>query len=487
MEKSDPILSGKYPAKSHAANVGQYLRKRQEDANDGIIYLEGQKTRMNEDNDQEAPFRQRRYFHYLSGCDLPDSYLIYNLSTQHLTLFIPPIDPDSVIWSGLPLSPHDALKNYDVDEVRTSTDVASYLERALNIHKHPNAAKVWAIEDQISTPSLLNDAPNHDKHTIDLTHLKHAIEECRVIKDSYEIALIKHANAITTLAHTAVLQAACTATNERELEAIFIERCIANGSRTQAYDPIVASGTNAATLHYVSNDAALDLELDPATSDNHDDEKGKKQRKKTLLLDAGAEYKCYASDVTRTYPLSHHQPHTFDRESLNIYNLVLRMQKSCLDMLKAGSIWDEIHAHAHYIAIAGLLSLGILRVDEGEGEGKDDTKDEAKSISKNKKAIETIFAAKTSVAFFPHGLGHYLGLDTHDTGGRPNYSDPDPMYRYLRVRGPVPAGSVITVEPGIYFCRFIIEPYLADPSHRRFINEGVLERYWGVGGVRIEG
>jgi len=132
-------------------------------------------------------------------------------------------------------------------------------------------------------------------------------------------------------------------------------------------------------------------------------------------------------------------------------------------MLRAGVRWDDVHAHAHRVAIAGLLRLGIL-----------------------KGVAEDIFAARTSVAFFPHGLGHYLGMDTHDSGGNPDYTDSDPMFRYLRVRGTLPAGSVITVEPGIYFCRFIIEPYLTDPKHKGFIDEGVLEKYWDVGGIRIE-
>lgn len=102
------------------------------------------------------------------------------------------------------------------------------------------------------------------------------------------------------------------------------------------------------------------------------------------------------------------------------------MQSQCTAMLKDGVSWDEVHLLAHRIAIDGLLSLGILKGDKDE-----------------------ILKARTSVAFFPHGLGHYLGMDTHDTGGHPNYDDADRLFRYLRVRGNLPAGSVITVEPGV--------------------------------------
>jgi Xaa-Pro dipeptidase len=102
-------------------------------------------------------------------------------------------------------------------------------------------------------------------------------------------------------------------------------------------------------------------------------------------------------------------------------------------MLREGIDWDDVHIKAHELAIEGLLELGILKGDKEE-------------ILKN----------RTSVAFFPHGLGHYLGMDTHDTGGHANYEDKDTMFRYLRVRGKLPAGSIITVEPGV--CLF-------HPSH----------------------
>jgi Xaa-Pro dipeptidase len=262
-----------------------------------------------------------------------------------------------------------------------------------------------------------------------------------VVKTPYEVALIRKANEISTAAHINVMKAARNAKTESELYGVWIKSCIERNAENQAYHSIVAAGENGATLHYVKN---------------NDSTAGKD----VLLLDAGCEVDCYASDITRTFPISGE----FSRESLNIYNIVLSMQKKCMAAIKAGMKWDDIHELAHKVAIDGLLSLGLLRGDPAD-----------------------ILKARTSVAFFPHGLGHYLGMDTHDTGGNPNYSDKDPMFRYLRLRGVVPAGSVLTVEPGIYFCRFIIEPYLKDEAHKKFIDESVLEKYWSVGGVRIEG
>lgn len=315
--------------------------------------------------------------------------------------------------------------------MRTSNEVNPYLSG----NETPKKA-IFAIDGHVSDQTTFLSFD-----TKDMTNLKLAIEECRVVKDGYEIALIKKANQISGIAHRAVLKAAKHANNERQLAAIFVERCTAHGSFNQAYSPIVASGTDASTLHYVKNNKNI--------SPGH----------LNLLLDAGGEYNCYASDVTRTFPTNG----KFTPESANIYRIVLDMQTQCMTRLKAGVEWDGIHSLAHKIAVDGLLKIGILK-----GKAAD------------------ILQARTSTAFFPHGLGHFMGMDTHDTGGRANYSDPNIMFRYLRVRRPLPAGCVITVEPGIYFCRFIIEPYLKDPKHSQFVDRDVLERYWSVGGVRIE-
>lgn len=338
-----------------------------------------------------------------------------------------------MIWSGLPPSPEDALSAYDVDAVLHTTALSTHLSSS----SVPQNATIHAIADQVTASTPF---PTHA--TLDLSLVKPAIERSRVVKDAYEVALIRRANAVSSAAHAAALRAARTARSERELQAAFLERCVALGCPQQAYAGIFAAGTNAATLHYVRNDEPLQARLN-------------------VLLDAAAEERCYAADVTRTFPISG----TFSRESAAVYGIVLEMQTKCIEALKGGVVWDEMHVLAHRILIRGLLGLGLLK---GGTEGE-------------------ILEARTSVAFLPHGLGHYLGMDTHDTGGNANYQDKDPIFRYLRVRGKVPAGAVITVEPGCYFCRFILEPYLKDEKHGKYIDEEVLERYWSVGGVRIEG
>jgi len=319
---------------------------------------------------------------------------------------------------------------YDVDEVLTTDQLKDFFSN------HASST-VLAIDKQVSS-----DTPFSSSATIDTQHLRNSIDECRVIKDDHELALIRRANHISGLAHRDVFRAVKTAKNERELEAIFVARCMREGCRQQAYDSILASGTDASTLHYVRNNKAIS----PGTLN--------------LLIDAGGEYNCYAADITRTFPINGR----FSPESKQIYALVLRMQTEAYSMLRAGVLWEDVHARAHKVAIAGLLELGIL----------------------HNGTADDIFAARTSTKFFPHGLGHMLGMDTHDTGGHANYSDPDPMFRYLRIRGRLPAGAIVTNEPGVYFCKFILEPALKDERHKKYIDKDVLERYWQVGGVRIE-
>ncbi|KAL8243937.1 hypothetical protein R6Q59_010195 [Mikania micrantha] len=424
------LTKQKYPARAHCQRVAAYLAA-QGLNKASVIFLEAQKTTMREDDDQSVPFRQRRPFFYLSGCKLPDAYLTYNIPEDYLTLFIPPIDPDSVIWAGLPESKEEAFEKYDVDQVMYTDEINPHLATFSTL----KTSTIFLIPEQVS--EHIEFFPLMGRN---LCALRHAIDECRVVKDEYEIELIRKANQISTLAHIEAQKAARHAENEQELYGAFIGTCISNGAHEQAYHSICASGTSCSTLHYTRNDSPLQSRLN-------------------VLLDAGAEYNGYCADVTRTFPLTGQ----FTPESQTIYNIVKSMQDEAFKILKAGVQWETVHELTHRVAVRGLLKAGILIGDE-----------------------EHIMKKRISVAFYPHGLGHYLGMDTHDTGGHPNYDDKDTMFKFLRVRGQVPAGAVITVEPGIYFCHFILDPVLKDPSLSKYINRKVLDQYWDVGGVRIE-
>lgn len=386
-------------------------------------------------------YRQRRHFFYLTGCDLPDCYFAYDIVADTSTLWIPPVEPEYVMWAGMPLMPDEALRRYDVDCVKTTDELLRGGDSIRNMLSKQRTT-IMAIKDRANLDIYQSDALEGSRPEINFDWARKSIEACRVVKDEHEIAMIRHANIVSSYAHEQVLASVKRASNEQELNAVFVMHCHANGCREQAYGCICAGGTNASSLHYVHNDMPLEGRLN-------------------LLLDAGCEYNCYCSDITRTFPLTG----TFTKQSKEVYELVLRMQTECMEMIKAGVRWEDVHMKAHMVALDGLRKLGILK----------------KELS-----VEKILESKVTTRFFPHGLGHYLGMDTHDVGGNANYEDPDEMFRYLRVRGTLPVNSVITNEPGIYFRRYPLEQELQDGKWDGIIDQDVLRPYWAVGGVRIE-
>lgn len=218
----------------------------------------------------QASYSQRRYFYYLTGCNLADCHFAYDIASSKSILFIPPIDPDDVIWSGLPVSIDDALALYDVDEVRFTNEINPTLA---HLAAQSPKSTVFALAGQVSDNITFLEFANKD-----FAALKDAIELSRVVKDEFEVAMMRKANHISSLAHKAVVQRARTAEYERELEAAFLDVCVAHGAKEMAYHPILAGGKAAATLHYVDNNAPL---------------KGKQN----VLIDAGAEWENYASDI----------------------------------------------------------------------------------------------------------------------------------------------------------------------------------------------
>ncbi|KAK3678403.1 hypothetical protein LTR78_001700 [Recurvomyces mirabilis] len=442
-----PPPTGKYTAKSHCRRVAKWIADNGGPSS-GIVYVEGQSMKMTEARKVKLGLppqlttteRQRRHFYYLTGCDLPDCFFAYDIAADKSTLWIPPVDPEYVMWAGMPLLKEEALERYDVDEVLTSDELQSGKSLLNMLSKQETI--IMVIKDRADLAIFHADEVQKQKPKIDYDWTRKAIEACRVVKDDHEIAMIRHANVVSSYAHEQILAAVKHAKNERELNAVFVMHCHANGCREQAYGCICASGTNASTLHYVHNDMPL-------------------QGRLNLLIDAGCEYNCYCSDITRTFPLDG----KFTKESREVYDLVLHMQTECMKLIRAGVLWEDVHMRAHTLAAEGLRELGIIE---------------------KKLSTSEILDSHVTTRFFPHGLGHYLGMDTHDVGGNANYEDPNPFFAYLRIRGKLPAGAVVTNEPGIYFRQYPMEQELKDGKWDGIVDQDVLKRYWDVGGVRIE-
>ncbi|KAF9872713.1 metallopeptidase family M24 [Colletotrichum karsti] len=459
-----PAIPDRYPAKLHARKVAAELKAKGE----SLIFLEGEPSRTFEDSDMGPTFRQRRYFYYLSGANFADCAVTYEVARDRLILWIPYVEPRQVLWFGHTPGIAECLRKFDVDDVRYTNQ----LDRFVYDHL-PEKSTLYVIHRN-QTPDSAKLRHELGDTYVDWTSLQPAIDQARVIKTDYEVDMIRKANAVSAAAHRRVAERLLSLENEAQIDAIFQAYCTAAGAKDQAYAIIAGSGPNAGTLHYDANNEDL-------------------YERDVVVLDAGCEWHCYASDITRTLPI----PGRFSDEAGAIHAVVQRMQDECIEMIRPGTLFFDLHIHASRVAQEGLMRLGVLSGDP-----------------------EAIWEAGTVAAFFPHGLGHHVGLEVHDVTGR------ERLLLFNEVRGgrnvakremvtaemmsvmavltptaraaasvPPPykgrqhlqKNMIVTVEPGVYFCKEYIEGYfLNNPRHAKFISKSALEKYYRVGGVRIE-
>ncbi|KAL4934382.1 aminopeptidase P family protein [Aspergillus undulatus] len=420
----------KYPAKQHARRVAAKLGVR-----DGLIYLVGKATINYGDSDQPRPFRQRRYFYYLSGVDEADCYLTYDIRNDLLTLYVPDFSLQHAIWMGPTLTVDEARQRYDADRFRYYAALRDDLKSWVD--QYNKGSPVYILHSS-QRPEI-----SSEELRLDDESLIPAMDAARETKDEYEIRMIRQASKISGLAHRRILENIHRMSNEAEIEGLFLDTCVSHGAKNQAYEIIAGSGPNAAVLHYVKNNEPL-------------------SGRQLVCLDAGAEWDCYASDVTRTFPLGQDWPSTYAKD---IYALVEEMQEECIKRVKPGIRFRNLHELAHVIAIKGLQRLGILK----DG------------------SVEEIRRSGASSVFFPHGLGHHLGLECHDVSTQPITANGRPSREFIpQMSTPLlQEGMVLTIEPGIYFNKLALENARSLPL-AKYINLEEAEKYIPVGGVRIE-
>ncbi|KAF9182465.1 hypothetical protein BGZ51_004731 [Haplosporangium sp. Z 767] len=529
----------KYPSKLHCEKVASFLSENAR--HEAIILTKGTEAQNRDNTDTELDFRQESNFFYLTGVQEADFYFIYDLSRCRSYLIAPDLDPVKAIWKGPSPSDNELLKKYDVDRVVRYSELLNLLKLELcpkQIHGwgrpekgHPLSDKALEheLEHYIShrlvrpkehSPSHLPNHPHHhgpygDHHGHRCGHHKHmrdknredsaepeeitlleALILARINKTPIEIALSRESTRISSDAHRLILKSARPGMFEYQLEALFRYECARQGAKAQAYLPIVGAGVNGAYLHYTRNDTQIkDGDL--------------------VLIDAACEADCYGSDITRTFPVNGR----FSPEQADIYNLVLEMQNSVIQSMAEGVDWRDMNVLAQKVGIRGLKRLGILKGDDND-----------------------LFENNVIKVFFPHGLGHLLGLNVHDDGlglsiqvppknfvqGLKKRSNlpvefhsmtiddskykpcndcengekvidfvnyPPPSSRRNRAMGSsfyaapstqLKAGMLLTVEPGIYFNPAQIEMALETSYIAKFLNESTLRQYMSVGGVRIE-
>jgi Xaa-Pro aminopeptidase len=372
-------------------------------------------------NDTEYRYRQDSDFFYMTGFNEPEAIAVVTPSKDEAkyTLFVRPRDPEREIWDGRRAGVEGAKEVYGAD---ASFDIAEFNEKLIDLmngaqnlyyrlgNGNPELDRI-VISQIARMRSMGRKGVQPPQAIIDPGSLIH---EMRLIKTEEEIAIMQRAADIAAEAHREAMKNARPGMKEYEVEALIEYIFRRSGAAAPAYTSIVGAGANATILHYINNDADLrDGDL--------------------LLVDAGAEYEGYASDITRTFPVNGR----FSEAQRDVYELVLNCQQQCISMIAPGVTMEEMHKRSVEILTEGMVRLGLLQGDP------------AKLIEEEKYK-----------KFYMHRLGHYIGLDVHDVG------------RYQMDGEPrsVEAGMVMTVEPGIYIAAE---------------TEDIPEKYRGIG-IRIE-
>lgn len=319
------------------------------------------------------------------------------------------VDELDVMWSGMPLLPHEVLEQLDVNEVlglSATDEVLRKLSPSL-VHVLPN----YALPKSLSGPTSYNTT---DKH------LLMACQEARLKKTAYEIELIQQANDISSRAHEGVMRSLGSGnlSSEYEAKAVFNYYCAKENSKGLAYEVIAASGTNASTLHYIKNHRSF-----PST-----------KHAEILLLDAGCEWKYYAADITRTFPVGNGGK--FSKEAKDIYQLVEAMQDAVYVHLRPGCVWEDMQLLMHKTLAGGLIKLGILKGKALAKSNAGGQQDDAQGFRDQNQLVQDVLESGITAAFCGHGLGHSLGLDVHDSplAARPEGASSHPLAKYLRFR-----------------------------------------------------
>ena len=402
-----------------------------EENQEGVIYLKGADIMYRYGTDFEFPFRQESNFWYLTGVNEPEYHAVLDIKSGDYHLFAPERDAQFAVWHGKIKSNDQIQKDYEPDHLHRANDILSVLKKL-------KPSSIYCLdEEQAEFIEDLNRNFNVETDT-----LQDALTFCRCIKTDHELDLLREAARVNNIAHLEAMKALKPGMHEYEMKGVFDYHQTSNGLLQPAYTGIHAGGTNSAILHYVENkDKINDGEL--------------------YLIDAGYECEGYASDVTRTYPANGR----FSGDQAAIYQIVLDALNQCIENVKPGVKMEDLHMGASRIILQGLKELGVVKGD-----------------------IDDMMENNIFALFFPHGLGHFLGLDTHDVGGYPQGVEriDRPGIKFLRVRRELMPGMVITIEPGIYFIPALLKPALENAEQAKYLNADKVESLLNFGGIRIE-
>jgi Xaa-Pro dipeptidase len=409
-----------------------------------VILLESGKQLTRYDSDHELLFRQESYFQWVCGVKESDCYFAIDLVSGKSILFIQRLPPEYAIWMGTIKSPEIFKKIYMVDECYFVDEIQTVLsgkgcKTILIIHGENTDSK--CCHHGATFPGIEN-------FTVDKEILFPLITECRVIKSEKEIDILRYVSRASALAHCEIMRTVRPGMLEYEMESLFHHYVYSRyGCRNLAYTCICGSGINSAILHYGHAGAPNSRIIKDGDM---------------LMFDMGGEYHCYCADISRSFPANG----KFTQVQKEIYLSVLASQQAVLDTMKSGVMWPDMHRLAYRVICEQLKKYNFLKGD-----------------------IEEMLANHVPSLFMPHGLGHFIGLETHDVGGYPKgYPErsKEPGLSRLRTARQLKKNMVITVEPGIYFIRTLLEPAFENPNISKFLNIEKIRENLDFGGVRIE-
>lgn len=411
-----------------------------------LVVLEGGKQLCRHDTDHEELFRQESYFHWTFGVAEADCVGAVHVPSGKSILFVPRLPQEYAVWLGRIAPSQEIRDRYEVDEVYFTDEIPSVLQ-SFNKNNDLTLLLLHGVNTDSGSTTDAVTIQGLEPFTQDHATLHPVIGNLRVYKTPEEIAVLKYAAEVSSRAHVEVMRNVKAGLSEFQMESLFLHHCYFHGGcRHASYTCICGSGENGAVLHYGHAGA-------PNSRVMRDGD--------LCLFDMGAEYACYGSDITCTFPLNGR----FTPPQRLVYTAVWDATQAVVKALRPGVLWADMHLLAETTMLEVLKSGGLVQGD-----------------------ISAAVAARVGAVFMPHGLGHFLGIDTHDVGGYPHgISRPQgPGISRLRTARVMEAGMYITVEPGCYFNVATLEPAFANPQLAPFLVKDRIMEFVGMGGVRIE-
>jgi len=379
-------------------------------------------------------FCQESNFYYLTGIREPAIKAVMNLDSGEIVAFTEILPETNKIWMKVPTLLE--LKERYAIEFQDEKQMNNYIK-----DKKPDKLYLLQGNNEYSSLPVIYPALDFKDEFSELnskisttSKIYEILCDTRAVKTNEEYNLLKFINKITNDAHREIMKHVKFGVYERDFENVFMNYLSKNYyTRIWAYPCIGGCGCNSATLHYDKNDVLI-------------------KEGDLFLADMGIRFCNYTSDVTQTIPVTG----KFSKKQKEIYDIVLKSNREVIKMMKPNfTTYPEMDRTSRIVILQELQKLGLI--NQGF-------------------TVEELLQKKVDRVFMPHGLGHFVGLDVHDVGQKVSYKS-------QRIIEP---GNLITVEPGIYFIKFLLENSLAKEELKPILNAELIRTYFDFGGIRIE-